>query len=164
MNRTILWCIGNSLLRDDGAGPALYSLLQRNPPEGLLVVNCETTPENFLSPLRRLVRQRRKDSPPILLLVADAAEMGLPGGAVRRMNLSDSENLSFSSHGIPLSLLLAPLLPRLEVVIFGIQPAFRGFGDFLSPEVAKSVEHLAELLRGSRWNELPPYQENWSPR
>jgi hydrogenase 3 maturation protease len=160
MKRTILWCIGNPLLQDDGAGPALFSLLERNPAENLPAVNCETTPENFLSPLGRSVQQCGEDDPPVLLLVADAADMGLPGGSIRRMKLSDSENLSFSSHGVPLSLLLAPLLSGLEVVLLGIQPASRGFGDSLSPEVAEAVASLADLLRNDRWNELLAYQEN----
>ncbi len=160
MKQTIVWCIGNPLLQDDGAGPALFSLLERSPSEKLHAVNCETTPENFLAPLRRSMQQRTEGDPPLLLLIADAADMRLSGGSIRRMKLSDSENLSFSSHGVALSLLLAPLLSGLEVVILGIQPEFRGFGDSLSPEVSEAVEHLAELLREDRWIELSPYQEN----
>ena len=157
----ILWCIGNPLLLDAGAGPALFSILEENSSEHLNAVNCETTPENFITPLARFVRSHKEgggDS--VALLIADAADMGLPGGSIRRMKLGDFENVSFSSHGIPLPLLLAPLLPELEVVVLGIQPAERGFGDALSPEVGAAVERLARLLLEGRWDEVKLYQEN----
>ncbi len=53
MNQTILWCIGSPILLDDGAGPALFAELEAFPAEGVTPVNCETTPENQLAPLRK---------------------------------------------------------------------------------------------------------------
>lgn len=156
MENTTLWCVGNPLLSDDGAGPALFSQLAASPPEGLTVVDCGTTPENYLAPLRK--------SPPALLIVADAAEMGLPPGSLRRMELGDAGGISFSSHGIPLSLLLEPLKNTMKIVVIGIQPEVRGFGDGLSSPVARAVSSVAEILREGRLEELPPYQENRSPR
>lgn len=159
MRHTVLWCVGNPLLQDDGAGPALFTILEDAAPEQLRVVNCETTPENFISPLTRSIRDEN-----VCLLIVDAAEMGLPGGSVRRMRLDEFAGVAFGTHGIPLPLLLAPLLPELDVAVLGIQPARRGFGDSLSPEVSRAVETLAPLLLEGRWNEVEPYQENCSPR
>ena len=159
MRHTILWCVGNPLLQDDGAGPALFTILEGAAPEQLRVVNCETTPENYIAPLTQAIRN---DS--VHLLIVDAAEMGLPGGAVRRMRLDEFAGVAFGTHGIPLPLLLAPLLPELEVTVLGIQPARRGFGDSLSPEVSLAVETLAPLLLEGRWDEVEAYQENCSPR
>ena len=156
MNKTILWCIGSPILLDDGAGPALFSELEAFPAEGVVPVNCETTPENQLAPLRK--------NPPRVLIVADAADMGLPGGSVRRMNLEDTGGISFSSHGIPLSLLLEPFRDTMEIIVIGIQPARRGFGDRLSPEAADAVKRVAGVLRSGRTEELERYQENLSPR
>lgn len=156
MNQTILWCIGSPILLDDGAGPALFAELEAFPAEGVTPVNCETTPENQLAPLRK--------NPPRVLIVADAADMGLPGGSVRRMNLEDTGGISFSSHGIPLSLLLEPFRNSMEIIVIGIQPARRGFGDSLSPEAADAVKRVAEALRTGRTGELERYQENLSPR
>ena len=90
--------------------------------------------------------------------------MGLPGGSVRRMRLDEFAGVAFGTHGIPLPLLLAPLLPELDVTVLGIQPARMGFGDSLSPEVSRAVETLVPLLLEGRWNEVEPYQENCSPR
>lgn len=159
MRHTVLWCVGNPLLQDDGAGPALFTILEGAAPEQLRVVNCETTPENFIAPLTRSIRDEN-----VRLLILDAAEMGLPGGSVRRMRLNEFAGVAFGTHGIPLPMLLAPLLPELDVTVLGIQPARMGFGDSLSPEVSRTVETLVPLLLEGRWNEVEPYQENCSPR
>ncbi|MBL3539076.1 hydrogenase maturation protease [Aminivibrio sp.] len=156
MNRTILWCIGSPILLDDGVGPALFAELEAFPAEGITPVNCETTPENHIAPLRK--------NPPRVLIVADAADLGLPGGSVRRMSLEDTGDIPFSSHGIPLSLLLEPFRDTMEIIVIGIQPARRGFGDRLSPEAADAVKRVADALRSGRTGELERYQENRSPR
>ena len=156
MNKTILWCIGSPILLDDGAGPALFSELEAFPAEGVVPVNCETTPENWIAPLSK--------NPPLVLMVADAADMGLPGGSVRRMNLEDTGGITFSSHGIPLSVLLEPFKNSVEIRVIGIQPERRGFGEGLSPEVSRAVQSVAQAIREGRTGELERYQENLSPR
>ena len=156
MNKTILWCIGSPILLDDGAGPALFSELEAFPAEGVVPVNCETTPENWIAPLSK--------NPPQVLMVADAADMGLPGGSIRRMSLEDTGGITFSSHGIPLSLLLEPLKKSVEIEVIGIQPEKRGFGEGLSPEVSRAVQFVAQTIRKGRAGELERYQENRSPR
>ena len=156
MNKTILWCIGSPILLDDGAGPALFSELEAFPAEGVVPVNCETTPENWIAPLSK--------NPPQVLMVADAADMGLPGGSVRRMNLEDTGGITFSSHGIPLSVLLEPFKNSVEIRVIGIQPERRGFGEGLSPEVSRAVQSVAQAIREGRTGELERYQENLSPR
>ncbi len=156
MKQIVLWCVGNPLLSDDGAGPALYSLLKETLPSHMEPVNCETTPENWISPLKK--------NPPSLLIIADGADMGLPAGSLRRMTLPERENLSFGTHGIPLSLLLAPLSGSFGVLAAAIQPKNREFGTELSQEVREAVSRLAFLLREERWMDLEPYQENRSPR
>ncbi|MGI6784580.1 MAG: hydrogenase 3 maturation endopeptidase HyCI [Aminivibrio sp.] len=154
--KTVLWCVGNPIMADDGAGPALYRELLGDPAEGVSPVNCETAPENYLGPLKK--------NPPRRLVVADAAEMGLPPGSVRRIDLERSGDVSFSSHGIPLFLLLEPLKDDVEIVLIGIQPESRGMGEHLSPRVRGAVKKIAGILRRGEVDEIEPYQENRSPR
>jgi len=156
MKKTVVWCMGNALMRDDGVGPALFSEMSSVPMEHLEAVNCETTPENWIARLRQ--------SPPEVLLVADAADMGLPGGAIRKMSLADTGNISFSSHGIPLSLLLEPFRKDMEITVIAVQPLERGFGEDLSATAAEAVRRLAQILRSGRFEELECYQEKRSPR
>jgi hydrogenase 3 maturation protease len=156
MTKTTIWCIGNPIMKDDGAGPALYEKLTEGLPPEMAAVNCETTPENWLSPFR--------SDPPETLVIVDAAEMGMQAGAVRRVPLSLTGEVGFSSHGLPLSLLLAPFEGSFEIVVLGIQPKERGVGTGLSPEVLRAVESVAALIKEGHWREVPPYQENFSPR
>ncbi|NLA91216.1 MAG: hydrogenase maturation peptidase HycI, partial [Synergistaceae bacterium] len=51
MTETVLWCVGSSIMADDGAGPALFRALSDDPARHILPVNCETTPENYVGPL-----------------------------------------------------------------------------------------------------------------
>ncbi len=143
-------------MADDGAGPALFRALSDEPAHHILPVNCETTPENYLGPLVK--------DPPGRLIVVDAAEMGLPPGSVRRVDLAGSGSVSFSSHGIPLHLLLEPLKGRTEIIVIGIQPAARGIGEELSPEVSEAVKRVAHALRQGEEYGIEGYQENLSPR
>lgn len=156
MKKIVVWCVGNPLMRDDGVGPALFSELSSEPMEHLEPIDCETTPENWIARLRQ--------SPPEVLLVADAADMGLPGGSIRKMSLADTGNISFSSHGMPLSLLLKPFRNKIEIAVIAVQPLERGFGEELSPSAAQAVSRLARILRSGRFDELEPYQEKRSPR
>lgn len=156
MERTTIWCIGNPLMSDDGAGPALFRRLAGPLPAGIETIDCETTPENWLAPLRK--------NPPRTLVIVDAAEMGAEPGAIRRISLSMTEAVHFSAHGFPLSLLLHPFQDTVEVVVLGIQPKRRGLGTELSSEVRCAVETIAEAIRGLRWEDFPHYQANFSPR
>ena len=151
-----IWCIGNPLLKDDGAGPALFALLHGTLPGDVALVDCGTVPENYLSRLKR--------NPPSVLVIADTADMGLPGGSIRRMTLSQAGGVSFGTHGIPLSILLEPFLPFMDIIVIGIQPQTRGFGEGVSPRVHASLGLLADLLREGKWDSIDPYQEKRSPR
>ncbi len=165
MRKTVVWCVGNPILQDDGAGPELFRELSGTPVAGLVAVDCGVTPENHVAPLARLLREDAGDPP--LLIVADAADMDLPGGSTRRLSPGDLADAPLGAHGIPLNLVLSPLLSDMELVMIGIQPARRGLGESLSPEVADAVSRLASVIREGRWHEIEayrPYQENCSPR
>ena len=67
--------VGNSLHGDDGAGPAVAAGVAALGLPGIAAYDCGTAPENFTGVVRR--------AGPDLLVIVDAAEMGLQAGSVR---------------------------------------------------------------------------------
>ena len=112
------------------------------------VVAAGPSVENALGIVRRVA--------PDLLVVVDAAEMGLPPGAVRRLPLDGSERMLGSTHGLPLPFLLSTVRDRVgEIILVGIQPADRSLGEGLTPAVRAGAEEAARLLAGGKWGEIP---------
>ena len=163
---TELWGVGQPLRGDDGAGVFVASRLARRPPEGLRVRVCETVPDNYLA---RLLRD-----PPELLLVVDAADLGLsPGTLVRLESPTGGEAIFSGTHDFPWDAQLRSLRDRLRLVFLLVQPRDRDLRVGLSPEVRRACLHLTGLLRRGRWDRLPPmetlpaeggYHEKRSPR
>ena len=79
MRRAVLG-VGNPLRRDDGVGVEVAAGVRGTDWE---VLTAGLSVENALGIVRRLA--------PDLLVVVDAAEMGLPPGSVRRLPLAAGE-------------------------------------------------------------------------
>lgn len=141
-----IWCVGNALLGDDAAGCRTAELLAAAGVKG--VVDCGTTPENYIATLRR--------DPPDVLLIVDAADMGLSPGECRLLSPGALEAAADSSHGIPLSLLLAPFDASMEIFALGIQPASLRPGAPLSDAVEKTTRRVADLIIKNEWREVIP--------
>jgi len=138
--------VGNPLGRDDGVGVYVAQALAgvsgwRTIPAGLAL-------ENALG----LVERER----PELLVIVDAADMGLPPGSFRRLPLAQADGMLGSSHALPLGL-LAGIIQRAvrEVVLVGVQPADLSLGEGLSPEVKKGADELISLLRAGKLEFIP---------
>jgi hydrogenase 3 maturation protease len=133
----VLLGIGNSLLGDDGAGNYVASRYRQS---GWTVFDCGTVPENFTSPVRRL-------HPEVLLLV-DAAEMGLPAGEFRVVPRNSIADVSIGTHSLPLTHLIDYLSPDAGRILFiGIQPASMEMGAELSPAVKEGADRLMDTIR-----------------
>ncbi len=139
--------IGNVLGGDDGAGNYLAQLMKRRLAAEkdmgekceIMAIDAGTVPESYTSVIRR---QR-----PALLVLADAAEMGLPPGAVRLVGAERLRTPSFSTHSMPLTALaeyVRELAGRVEII--GIQPSAMGTGQKLSKAVREAAERLVDLL------------------
>lgn len=116
---------------------------------GWEVISAGPSVENVLGIVRRLA--------PDLLVVVDAAEMGLPPGTVRRLPLDGSERMLGSTHALPLPFLLSTVRDRVgEIVLVGIQPADRSLGEGLTPAVKAGAEELGARLRDGRLGEILP--------
>ncbi len=133
----ILLGIGNSMRGDDGAGPFLARMFRH---EGWISVDGGTMPENFTSLLRR--------EHPDLVVLVDAAEMGLAPGSFRRVPLDRITDLSLGTHASDLTtfiLYIQSFVP--EIVFIGIQP--EEVRDLPSPSstVKRGVKRLQKILR-----------------
>lgn len=130
--------IGNTLRGDDGAGPALIALLEGKVNAGLL--DAGEVPESYFG--------RILDAKADTTIVIDAADFGAAPGDVAVLEAEDIAGRNASTHQMPLGLFFRYIQEngRTELFALGIQPARIGFGEPMSPEVAASVNALAELL------------------
>ncbi len=125
---------------DDGAGPILISQLKGKTKANLIY--CEDVPENYTQP----IIEARPDK----IIIVDAADWNGPAGAIRLIGPKEINNISFSTHDSSLQIFINYLkkhLPKVDIIIIGIQPKRKGFQDLLSPEVEKSVNELSHILK-----------------
>lgn len=143
----LLLGIGNTLRCDDGIG-CLVARQFTHPVWKTL--ECGTAPENFTAVVRR-------ESPDILVLV-DAADMGLAPGDIRRIPPEKIEDVGIGTHQLPLSHLIAYLAPDVRKIIFvGIQPKTVADGEAISGEVIEAAERLMAHIRDDTLDRIPLY-------
>jgi hydrogenase 3 maturation protease len=162
MGGTIVLGIGNRLGGDDAAGTHVVDML--NPalsalsagrhkakaplPTEIMAIDAGTAPESYTS----VIRQHRPD----LLILVDAADMGLPPGAVRTITPEKISILSFSTHNMPLSMFVSYVEEFCgKILLVGVQPERIETGEGISKAVRKSVKKLAEAIMEGRTAEIP---------
>jgi len=141
---SLVFTVGNVLRGDDAAGPMLAKLLTEEPLEGWDVIDGGQTPEDELA----VVRRRSPD----LLLLVDAADMGLDPGQIRILEEEDVyTDFLITTHSLPLTYLLSELKASCKEVIFlGIQPSHTEFFAPLHENVLKAVRQVYESLKNGR--------------
>jgi len=155
MGGTIVLGIGNRLGGDDAAGTCVVDMLNRRQhrakallPAEIMAIDAGTAPESYTS----VIRQHRPD----LLILVDAAGMGLPPGALRTITPEKISVLSFSTHHMPLSMFIAYVEEFCgKVLLVGVQPERTETGRGISRAVRKSVKKLAEAILEGRMAEIP---------
>jgi hydrogenase 3 maturation protease len=130
---------GNTLRGDDGAGPAIIALLEEKVSASLLDVG--EVPESYFSKILAVQANT--------IVFMDAANFGGNPGDLAILETGDIAGCSISTHQMPVDLFFRYIKQNSQADIFaiGIQPAQIGFGEPMSPEVAETVEALAELLQ-----------------
>jgi hydrogenase 3 maturation protease len=133
--------VGSVLHGDDGAGVRVAEALLRAPIPGTSAIDAGTVPENHTAEIRRLA--------PARLLIVDSAEMGEEPGAVRLIDPPDIRGASFSTHGLPMDMLVDYIRATIgcRVTLVGIQPRSVALGGVVSPEVDAAVRAVADALR-----------------
>ena len=139
----LLLGIGRAGHGDDGLGPVFARAFRHPDWRGIA---AGTVPENYTGLVRRLH--------PDLLVLLDAADMGLPPGTLRRLSPADVRARDFGTHAPSIGQLadfLADCAGR--VVVLGIQPASVAPGARLSAPVRAALKSLGRRLASGQ---LPP--------
>jgi hydrogenase 3 maturation protease len=134
--------VGHELRGDDAAGVVVVrqlSAVSRQPPD-FLVIEGGHAPENCTG----VLRQFRPD----LVVLVDAAALGLAPGAIQLLSWEEIGGLSASTHTIPLHLLARYLMVELncQVVLLGIQPLDTTLSEPLSLPVQVAVGQIVQAL------------------
>ena len=155
MSGTIVLGIGNRLGGDDAAGTCVVDMLNQRWKRTnaslfieIMAIDTGTVPESYTS----VIRQRQPD----LLILVDAADMGLPPGALRIIPPEKISILSFSTHHMPLSMFVSYVKEFCgKILLVGVQPEGTAMGKYLSKVVRKSVKELVEAILDGRISEIP---------
>lgn len=153
MPDAVLLTVGSVLRGDDAAGPMLAKMMADGPETGWVVIDGGQTPEDELRTIRRMA--------PELVVVVDAADMGLETGSIRRLTAADvAGSFLITTHALPMTFLLDQLNQAAGNVVFlGIQPEDTTFFNPLTPAVRRAVEELySRFARGEDLEAYPLYQ------
>jgi hydrogenase 3 maturation protease len=158
MSGTIVLGIGNRLGADDAAGPRLVDRLNQRQHEAktphstdITPIDGGTAPESYTS----VIRQHQPD----LLILVDAADMGLPPGALRTIPPEKISALSFSTHHMPPSMFISYVEEFCgKVLLIGVQPERTEMGRRISRAVRTSVKKLAEAILQGCVAAIPPLE------
>ena len=133
--------VGSELKNDDAAGMRLIEKLRKSiNRENVIFIVGGTAPENFTGVI--------KDFKPDELIIVDAAHMGASPGEIRLLESDEIGGLSFSTHMLPLPIMLKYLELELNcrVMCIGIQPENTEQGFSMCQEVTEAVDKLADMF------------------
>lgn len=145
--RVLILGVGAELRADDAAGMICAAMIGqaakgRKKAERLKVLMGSTAPENLTGQI--------KDFRPTHLVILDAADLAAKPGTVKILSPTAINNASFSTHRMPLKIMIAYLehFLRCEIIVIGIQPGTMDYAAECSPAVNKSVKNLAKIIAG----------------
>ncbi len=144
--RVAILGIGSALRGDDALGLVLIEELKKSSRKTKLrlpfkLISCGSVPENYTGEIKKFK--------PSHILIIDAASMGRRPGRVSILNPErESLNVSFSTHHLPVKMLIDYLVYSLncEVIPIIIQPKTIEFALPLSEEAGKAVREVSALI------------------
>jgi hydrogenase 3 maturation protease len=147
MVMNMLLGIGNALRGDDGIG---VWIARNTHVIGWKALDCGPVPENFTGIVRR--------EHPDLLLLVDAADMGLAPGEFRIIPQEKIQDVGIGTHQLPLSHLITFLEGTAGTILFiGIQPACLEEDMPISPDVKEGAMRLIAHISKGTIREIPPF-------
>ncbi|KPJ86535.1 MAG: hypothetical protein AMS17_12125 [Spirochaetes bacterium DG_61] len=136
--KILIFGIGNILRGDDGLGPMLIENLKGK--VRALCLDGGSAPENFLG---KIINER-----PDTILIIDALHMGERPGEFKIIKPGELQGTGFTTHTIPLRILIEYLKSELEsnIFILGVQPSSVQMGLPLSDAVEHTIRSLESLI------------------
>ncbi len=145
--RVLILGVGAELRADDAAGLICAQSIGKavkgkKTKARIKVLLGSTAPENLTGQI--------KDFAPTHLIIIDAADLQTKPGTIRILPREDINNASFSTHRMPLKIMLSYLdhFLKCEMIVIGIQPKSTEYTASCSPIVDKSVKQLAKIISG----------------
>jgi len=141
--RLVVLGIGNELRGDDIVGALVAKRLKKvlKDIRDVLVINCGTTPENFLSKI--------KNFNPSHVLVIDAVDFKGEPGSIALFKAEDNVTDSISTHNLSISLIKAyfeGLGLDIKFFVIGVQPQSVHLGAKIAPRVEEAVVMATKML------------------
>lgn len=135
--------VGSEFRADDIAGRFIAEEIKKQiPPKSkkVKVILGETAPENFTGEIIGFK--------PSHLIILDAADTNTDPGTINIIQPDQVEGVSFSTHMLPLSIMVNYLKETLdcEVLILGIQPRTVEYGAKPSREVMASARQVVDVI------------------
>lgn len=129
--------VGSDLRGDDAFGPLLARRLAE---AGLPALDAGTAPESLTGPIVRSGAE--------VLILADVGNLGAPVGSLRLLAPESVAPGGTSTHDPSLRLLIDYLQAQrpFTVRILAVEPARRGLGQALAPEIATAIDQAARAF------------------
>jgi hydrogenase 3 maturation protease len=139
--RVAILGVGSELRADDAAGILVAQQCEKiHSAENFKVLYGYTAPENLTGEVRRFS--------PSHLIIIDAADTSDEPGTISFINPDDIAGISFSTHMMPLKILVDYITAdtKCAVAIIGIQPHTLTFGQPVTPTITAATTELAAGL------------------
>lgn len=140
--KTTILGVGAELRHDDYCGMELAKRLQDKVDKTMVqILLGSSAPENFTGEIINFK--------PDTLIIIDAADINKQPGEYELLDYRIVEGVSFSTHMLPLKIVLDYLklfVKDLEIHIIGIKPKTVEFGIGLSREVIEGIEKLEQEM------------------
>ena len=139
--RIVVLGIGSELRADDAAGLIVAEELKKIKNLKLKVFLGSTAPENFTGEIIKFK--------PTHILIVDSVDTDQKPGFILLINPEEVGGVSFSTHMLPVKMMVDYLLASLEceIIIIGIQPKVLLFGETISKEVKKSTKQVSGVIK-----------------
>jgi hydrogenase 3 maturation protease len=146
--RIALIGVGSELRGDDIAGVAVAEKLNKSPrcPSILKAFIGCTAPENITGEVTNfLSKVKGKDGH---IIVVDAADMDIEPGAIKLLDPEEITGTTFSTHVLPLAILIDYFKNQLDcgITVIAIQPKSTSFDSKPSPQIKRAINTVTSLI------------------